>query len=188
MAAAQVQDGAARVVMAPEQAPDWLRGRNFLPSRPVLRLPLSRPVVLALLLALLLPGLAQHWRRERLEDQLAEARRGAAETVRLSRDLASHRAGLSPLEIERAERPSVSLLLADLTGALPAAAYLDDLAVDGQSVTVSGYAASAAELIPALTQGGRFTDVHFTGAVTRESDRGLERFQIAALYSGAAAP
>jgi general secretion pathway protein L len=171
--------------VAPEGAPDWLAGRNFLPRgasgwRPAL----SRPVVLVLLLALLLPSAAAYWRGRHLQSRLAEAQRDAARTLALAREVASRRAGLSPLDIERASRPSVSLLLADLTRALPAGAYLDGLAVDGQSVSLSGYASSAAALIPALAQSGRFSDVHFTGGVTREPERGLERFQISALYGG----
>lgn len=178
-------DGAVtRAVMA--QAPDWLRGRNFLPRRPTLRFALSQPVLLALILALLLPSVVQSWQRGHLEDQLADAKHQAAETLQLSRDYASRRAGLSPLEVERAQRPTMTRLLADLTKALPSAAYLDSLSADGSSVTLTGYAASAADLIPALSQSGAFTEVHFTGAVTREADRGLERFQISALYAAAA--
>lgn len=178
-------EGIARLV-APEGAPDWLAGRNFLPRgasgwRPAL----SRPVVLVLLLALLLPSAAAHWRGQHLQSRLAEAQHEAAQTLALAREVASRRAGLSPLDIERASHPSVSLLLADLTRALPDGAYLDGLAIDGQSVSLSGYASSAAALIPALAQSGRFSDVHFTGGVTREPERGLERFQISALYGGA---
>lgn len=177
-------EGVARLV-APDAAPNWLRGRNLLPVgasgwRPAL----SRPVLLLLLLALLLPGAASYWRGAHLQTRLAEARGEAAKTLTLSREVASRRAGLSPLDIERAARPSVSLLLADLTRALPDGAYLDALAVDGQSVSLSGYAVSAAALIPALAQSGRFTDAHFTGGVIREPERGLERFQIATLYAG----
>lgn len=181
----QLKDGVIRA-MAAEGAPDWLRGRNFLPRRAQdLRPDLSRPVVLALLLALFLPGAAAYWHDRHLQSRLAEAQHDAADTLRLARDLASRRSGLSPLEIERAARPSASLLLADLTRALPDGAYLDELSIDGQSVILSGYAVSAASLIPALAQGGRFTDAHFTGGVTRETERGLEHFQIAALYAEA---
>jgi len=177
-------DGAARLV-APDSAPDWLRGRNFLPRGAVgWRPALSRPVVLALLLALLLPSAAAYWRGQHLQSRLAEAQRNAAQTLALAREVASRRAGLSPLDIERASRPSVSLLLADLTRALPDGAYLDALTIDGQSVSLSGYATSAAALIPALAQSGSFTDAHFTGGVTREPERNLERFQISTLYAG----
>ena len=171
--------------VAAEGAPAWLRGRNFLPRRMGgWRPALSRPVVLILLLALMLPSAGAYWRQQHLQSRLADAQRGAAETLRLARALASRRSGLSPLEIERAGRPAVSLLLADLTRALPDGAYLDELSVDGQSVILSGYAVSAAALIPALAQSGHFSDAHFTGGVTREAERGLERFQIAALYAG----
>jgi general secretion pathway protein L len=178
-------EGVARLV-APDGAPDWLTGLNFLPrgalgGRPAL----SRPVVLVLLLALSLPSAASYWRGQHLQSRLAEVQREAAQTLVLSREVASRRAGLSPLDIERASRPSVSLLLADLTRALPDGAYLDGLAIDGQSLSLSGYASSAAAVIPALAQSGRFSDVHFTGGVTREPERGLERFQISALYGGA---
>ncbi len=177
-------EGAARLV-APESAPDWLRGRNFLPRgaagwRPAL----SRPVVLGVLLASLLPSAGAYWRGQHLQSRLAEAQHEAAQTLALAREVASRRAGLSPLDIERASRPSVSLLLADLTRALPDGAYLDELTVDGQSVSLSGYATSAAALIPALAQSGRFADAHFTGGVTREPVRNLERFQISTLYAG----
>lgn len=177
-------EGATRLV-APEGAPDWLAGRPFTTGRAGgWRPDLSRPVVLALLLALLLPGAAHYWREQHLQSRLAEAQHNAAETLALARQLASRRAGLSPLEVERAGRPSVSLLLADLTRALPDGAYLDGLTIDGQSVSFSGCAVSAAALIPALGQNGRFTDAHFTGAIAREPERNLERFQISALYAG----
>ncbi|GEM_PF-5377291 len=180
----QLKDGIVRAVAA-EGAPDWLRGRNFLPRRNAgWRPDLSRPVLLVLLLALMLPGAAAYWHDRHLQSRLADAQRAAAETLRLTRDLASRRSGLSPLEIERASHPSVSLLLADLTRGMPDGAYIDELSIDGQSVSFSGYAVSAAALIPGLAQSGRFTDVHFTGGVTRETERGLERFQIAALYAG----
>jgi len=180
----QLKDGVIRAVAA-EGAPDWLRGRNFLPRRAnVWRPGLSRPVTLVLLLALLLPGAAAYWHDRHLQSRLADAQRAAADTLRLTRELASRRSGLSPLDVERAAHPSVSRLLADLTRALPDGAYIDELSIDGQGVTLSGYAVSAAALIPALAQNGRFTDVHFTGGVTREPERGLERFQAAALYAG----
>jgi general secretion pathway protein L len=179
-----VTEGIARVV-APAAAPEWLRGRNFLTGRgPAWRPDLSRPVALVLLLALLLPGAAAFWRADHLQSRLADAQREASETLVLARQLAIRRSGLSPLKVERASRPALSLLLADLTRALPDGAYLDQLTVDGQAVSLSGYAVSAAALIPALAQDRRFSDAHFTGSVTREPERGLERFQIAVLYGG----
>jgi general secretion pathway protein L len=168
-----------------EPAPAWLLGKSFLPRvrrRTAFRL--SRPVLALLVLSLLAPSAALQWRTARLARDAGLAHAEADETLRLARELASRRSGLAPLEIERAAHPSMSRLLADLTASLPQTAYLDSLTVVGDHVSMTGYAASAAALIPALSAGDRLTDVRFAGAVTRDADRGLEHFLIAATYAG----
>lgn len=171
-------------IRAAEPAPSWLRGHNFL-RRDGAALPggLSGMAAALLALALLAPLAAEQYRDFGLENRLAAAKRDAAEARRLARELASRRSGQSELDVERAGRPRVSLLLAELSETLPKDAYLDMLTFEGGTLSLSGHAASAAGLIGVLSREDRFTDVRFSGSVTRDAEHGLERFEITASYA-----
>ena len=145
-------------IAAADGGPDWLAGRNFLA---VSGLPMpagpSRPVLALLLLALLAPLLGSSWQMGRVREHLPAAQAAAAQAMRLSREMALRRAGLSDIAAERVAAGSVSRVLVDLSVALPEAAWLEAVTVEGAQVVVSGRGEGAA-VAAALLAGGRFAE------------------------------
>ena len=66
----------------------------------------------------------------------------------------------------------------EVTRILPDTAWLTDLTIDGNEITMSGFARSASDLIPALERSEFFSNVKFTSRVTKERDLKNERFSI----------
>jgi len=67
-----------------------------------------------------------------------------------------------------------------LSALLPDGVWLDQLIVDEDTVTMIGYAPSAAEITRLLSTLPELTDIRFASPVTRDNTQNLERFRIAA--------
>lgn len=74
-------------------------------------------------------------------------------------------------------------LTGTLSGLLPDDVWLDQLIVDKDTVTMVGYAPSAAEVTRLLTSLPELTDIRFASPVTRDNTQEIERFRIAATLS-----
>jgi len=72
-----------------------------------------------------------------------------------------------------------------LSTLLPDGVWLDQLIVDEDSVTVVGFAPSAAEITRLLSTLPQLSDIQFASPVTRDNTQNLERFRISATLSGA---
>jgi general secretion pathway protein L len=92
-------------------------------------------------------------------------------------------AGLPPAERAWAAKetsPSAAIALEALSRALPDAAHLTELRLDGTTLRIIGLAPDAPSLLPPLAQSGHLTDVHFFAPTTRGPDGRLFRFSIEA--------
>jgi general secretion pathway protein L len=92
-------------------------------------------------------------------------------------------AGLPPAErawSAKETSPSAAIVLEALSRALPEAAHLTELRLDGTTLRIIGLAPDAPSLLPPLAQSGHLTDVHFFAPTTRGADGRLFRFNIEA--------
>ena len=72
-----------------------------------------------------------------------------------------------------------------LSGLLPDGVWLDQLLIDEDSITVSGFAPSAAEITRLLSTLPQLSEIQFASPVTRDNTQNLERFRISATLEGA---
>ncbi|MGB9188197.1 MAG: PilN domain-containing protein [Methylovirgula sp.] len=92
-------------------------------------------------------------------------------------------ASLAPAErawVLKENSPVAVLILDALTRAIPDSAYLTELRLENVDLRITGLAADAPSLIPALEQSHRFSEVHFFAPTIKSQDGGLYRFSIAA--------
>jgi len=66
----------------------------------------------------------------------------------------------------------------EVTRVLPSSTMLSELRVEGTTVQLDGQSANASELVGLLAASPMFTNVAFASPVTRDAQRGGERFQI----------
>src|SRR5262249_23064422 len=111
----------------------------------------------------------------------------AARTKTLQRQIegrgAKPLASLKPDErawYEKEASPTAAIVIEAVSRALPDAAYLTELHVEGVTLRMIGLTSDAASLIAPLEQSGHLADVHFFAPTTREADGALFRFHIEA--------
>ena len=109
----------------------------------------------------------------RLAGEVEEARTLAEELKELS-----HRAHFA-IEIKR-QRPAAIAVLADLSQILPDDCWLDAMALEGDKLTIQGYANDALALLPLFSASGRFRDAKFDAEIVRDAAAGVEGFSISA--------
>ena len=90
-------------------------------------------------------------------------------------------------DLRRATPRAVDVIEA-LSQALPDSAYLTDLHLEKDRLTLSGIATDTARLVPALETSGRFADVAFGAATTRLDAGEGDRFHLEMRILGAAVP
>ena len=71
-----------------------------------------------------------------------------------------------------------------LTDALPDDVWLEQLVIDGESIVITGYGPSAADVSRILSTIPSLADIRFVSPVTRDNSQNLERFRLAAGWSG----
>ena len=72
-----------------------------------------------------------------------------------------------------------------LSELLPDGVWLDQLVIEDDTVTLIGFAPSAAEITRLLAGLPQLSDIRFASPVTRDNTQSLERFRIAASLAGA---
>lgn len=118
-----------------------------------------------------------------LERQTAEARRRHGETEARRRVAASRAREIEALAaLEAAEMPRAKVVEA-LTRLLPDTDHLTRLKIEGRTVEIAGFAASAAALVPLVEHSDLFERVTLTASVTLDERSGRERFAIRAEIS-----
>lgn len=82
-------------------------------------------------------------------------------------------------EVKRG-RASPIMVLNDLSELLPDDSWLEAMSMERDKVTLQGSARDALSLLPLLNSSGRFQDVKFESEVIRDSEAGLDTFNISA--------
>ena len=116
----------------------------------------------------------------RTEALLARARAEALEVDAIKAQVAARVASGQFLVDRKAQRPSLTALMDEVTRLLPDNTYIVQLALRERQVTLSGNSAKASALIAELEQSGLLSEVSFSSPITLDRRIGLERFNLTA--------
>lgn len=127
----------------------------------------------------------QGFHRQDLALAAVEEQFAAAKTRALAQRAAAERTdgeakGVSALLSMRARRPLAVAIWTDITRLLPDTAYLANLHLEGETLTMSGQAKSAAGLIAILQQSKLISEATLTSPVVYNATTGTEQFEISA--------
>lgn len=162
---------------------------NLLPVERRARRDHSRLRINAILLAALLLGLfmvmQQSLQRreqalEALQQRVHAVRLEAQQVAELRSALEEAVQGANFLSDRRAERPPLTLVLAELTRTLPDDTWLEQLSYSGGRVTLQGHAGEATRLIELLQTAKTLRSPGFSQGVLIDSRTNRERFAIGA--------
>ena len=113
----------------------------------------------------------------------------AAAAVRASYDAARGSAETAnSLKSRRGATPRLTEVLDELTRRLPDTAWITEVRTEGSQASITGFAKSAAELIPALEGSDLFANPQFISPVVRSPREGGDRFEISVELSGPPLP
>ncbi len=175
-------DGGLRVGVEP----DWLKKPSMLSRAsgplgklagipPMLRLPLTAFVVFCVSAVLLF--IAQSASYRTVADQAQSA------NAELSQ-LAAAQAVTRGLQDRRAMGEARIAVIGTIAATLPDGVWLEQIIIDGEDLTLIGFAPSAAEITRLLAMLPSVTDIEFGSPVTRDNTQNLERFRINAQLTG----
>lgn len=143
-------------------------------------------VAALLALAALLSPLLHGWHaNRRAEGEIALLRVQAEPAARLRAELDREQGGLAALARHRHGLRAV-VLLEELTRLFPDEAWVQELALHGGELEISGMAESAASLVQRIESSPLFRGVDFRTAVTRDPASGQERFNFEIALAGRA--
>jgi general secretion pathway protein L len=129
--------------------------------------------------ALYRPAFVAHQAAAELARQVQDAKRVAAEVVRL-RDETTQLDGDERYLIDyRRRTPTVSELLRAVTHALPDDTWLAQLTLTASEVQLSGFSTSASSLLQPIGQSPLFAEPRFRSAVVFDTGISRERFEMA---------
>ncbi|MSO92498.1 MAG: hypothetical protein EXQ86_03755 [Rhodospirillales bacterium] len=120
----------------------------------------------------------------RLAEELPPAKRRAAATVALSSEIDRLTQGARIIAQSKAESASPLALINALSDLLPDGTWLSHFNVVGGEAVIEGWTLSSAELVGRLEGAGLFRSVSYLAPVTRDGERGFERFSFAAKLPG----
>ncbi len=163
--------------------PGWAGGTDAAPGpvAVIARLPVTLRLTLAGAAILLASAAALS-----VSLGLAGARLGAeAEAARsaLSAE-AQASAGIRSLDVALARSAARLALTGVLSELLPDGTWLDQLVIEGDTLTLAGFGPSAAEVTRLLSTLPELTEIAFASPVTRDNTQSLERFRIVATMTG----
>lgn len=174
--------------------PDRIEGAAGGPDlRPATALPPPMPLlwprataslaIAAVLLALsgmVLPFARLADTRAELDARLAQARAEAVAVDRMRQNVETLQSRRSALFARKAREPSVLSLIEELTRAVPMEAFVTELTVTENEITISGYARKASEVLGAVETAPHFDAARFLSPVTQDRRLERERFSLAA--------
>jgi general secretion pathway protein L len=137
--------------------------------------------VVAAVLTVLVVGYTSYRQEQALASLDAESQLLRQKAADIRRKLASAEGALSQVVEVRRRRAETSLVVQlweELTQVLPDSTWITEFRFDGAGVSIDGFAPSASELVGLLARSVYFKEVAFASPVTRDPQRGLERFQI----------
>jgi general secretion pathway protein L len=156
-------------------------GVNLLPERLRKRArPQSRKNIALLFASFAAAYMACYYRQVGLINELANQQsqlEGETSAVREAAAAAvAAAANIQALRKHQVEYPLALSTLASLTRVLDDSVWLTELSIAGRDITLSGYAASAADAISALEASNEFEGASFTTAVITDQPTNAERF------------
>ena len=164
-----LQSGAASIPLGLNTAGPWRRR---------LDLGLALLCVVLTLTAVGAPFIRQSRELAKVERTIAASRPAANDVDTIRRRAAAAAAGVDVLAAQRAGSGIMLEILAALTTALPDDTVLSDLGIHARAITMTGQAASAARLIPALAASLSLQNPSFAAPVTRNETAKAEGFTI----------
>jgi hypothetical protein len=108
----------------------------------------------------------------------------ANEATAKLRELAAEQAVTRGLQERRDMGNARLTIIGTMANALPDGVWLEQMLVDGEDVTIIGFAPSAAEVTRLLAALPSLKDIEFGSPVTRDNTQNLERFRINAVLTG----
>ncbi|MGI9505369.1 MAG: PilN domain-containing protein [Geminicoccaceae bacterium] len=140
-------------------------------------LPLIALTLLAV--AIWLPMNRQQRVVDQLDQEIADVKTHAEETLALREKLDAETTEAGFLVEAKNGRASMTRVLAELTALIPDHSYIQSLDIQDGRVQLSGFADKASDLLTLLDRSDMFAAPEFRSAVTRDPRVGKERFQIA---------
>jgi len=134
--------------------------------------------ILLCIAALIVPGYVEQRRLETVNTSIARLDGEVRGVERMLRDLDRKKKLASTIESLPASAIRPLPILRELTELVPNDAWITTLSLEAKGVEMTGQAAAASSLIPALENSARFQRVEFASPVTRGRDK--EQFRIQA--------
>lgn len=156
-------------------------GRRLSAFEVGLRRALTASAVMLALLGVLVAGMAIYRQQELLGELEAEQERLTRKAAAVRQRLAGAEAALTQarqVRLHKSQSATFLQIWEELTRLLPDTVWVSDLRLDGGTLAIDGYAASASELIGVLAGSRLWKEVAFSSPVTRDAQRPVERFQI----------
>lgn len=119
---------------------------------------------------------------QRLQAEVDARRDEARAVTRLRDELDAAAAGANFLAVEKANQPSMLLMLDELTRQLPDDTYLERLSAANGSLTLAGQSAQAPQLVKLLQNATTFHEVALSGPIQPDPRSGKDRFNITAQF------
>ena len=169
------QDRASSVNLLP---PDQRRGDR---ATALMRRLAAGAAVLVLLLGTSLYAMTVSHLQGAIEATRVEVKRSTIEAQSITRSLEQADAAAGHMRQLRQRKRQDHLVVAvweELTRLLPATAWITDLKLESNAGQIDGLSGNAADLIAILTRSPILNSVSFASPVTRDPQRGVERFQI----------
>jgi Fimbrial assembly protein (PilN) len=163
--------------------PDWATGPRPAPGPLAIMAGLPAMLKLSLagsavfLVSALLLTLSLGLGAGRLSEKADAARASLSEKAQTT-------ASMRSLDLSLARSADRLAMTGRLTALLPDGYWLDQLAVETDTVTLTGYGPSAAEVTRLLTTLPELSAITFASPVTRDNTQSLERYRIAATLAG----
>lgn len=142
----------------------------------------------AMAATILLAFAKQHGALAALDNEIG-AMRAAAQNVRVTYD-AALASGLQvrTLRQRKLATPTVAAMLEEITRVLPDTAWITDFRMDRGQLTITGFAQSAADLIPAVEASDLFANAEFVSPVVHAPRENGDRFNIGFQVVASATP
>lgn len=126
-------------------------------------------------------GLAVTRAENRLAAVTALAKTAAGEAAAVRREFTDAETRSAQMRQPRqrmAETVPLVVIWDEVTKTLPTATWINDLRLEDSGVQIDGQSPNASELLAALSRSSVFSGAAFVSPVTRDPQRGVERFQI----------
>jgi general secretion pathway protein L len=112
------------------------------------------------------------------DSEVRKAADEAREITRIVTEANTMAAQLAQPRLSKIGRTPVTAIWEEVTRLLPESTWLSSFRVEDDTVQIDGNSSNASELIPLLAGSPLFRNVTFASPVTRDPQRGTERFQI----------